>query len=267
MRKSGLHKQISSIFDGVPVPQNNGHPETADVSSSQMQPDGQDMTELQVQPEPASVSTTAAPSLIKRMSADPSECASAPVLQVNRPMPLPKSSAMAAKTGPGMSSQIRKIIFGSSKGSLDAHQKKMAVLVAVLCVVFGGVMFISLGGVGQAKATAAESTTEEPAGQNPGTKKTAQDWKSPQPLPADLRDATSTVSKQTASSPDSAEVSVSGDLVVKGIVFSRNKPSAIINNQILTEGETFNGVTIVKITKEAVEFKANDKQWTQQVQR
>ena len=267
MRKSGLHKQISSIFDGVPVPQNNDRPEAVDSSSAQMQPDGQDMTELQVQSEPASASTTAAPSLIKRMSADPSACASAPAIQVGRPMPLPKSSAMAAKTGPGVSLQIRKIIFGSSKSTLDAHQKKMAVLVAVLCVVFGGVMFVSLGGVGQAKATAAENTTEEPAGQNQGTKKTAQDWKSPQPLPADLRDAASTASKQTASSSDSAQATASGDLVVKGIVFSRNKPSAIINNQILTEGETFNGVTIVKITKETVEFKANDKQWTQQVQR
>jgi hypothetical protein len=231
-----------------------------------MQPQAQDPAELQTPPNPVSATQPPVPSLVKRMSADPSQCASAPAIQVDRPMPLPKSSTMTAKTGPGLSFRIRKAVFGSNKGSLDARQKKMAGLVGVLAVVFGVVMFISLGGVGQTRAAAAEAA-EEPVIQGSGTKKTAQDWTTPAPLPADLRDATSIDSRQTGSTGDTSADSGSGGLVVKGIVFSRNKPSAIINNQILTEGQTVNGITIVKITKEAVEFKANDKHWTQPVQR
>lgn len=266
MRKSGLHKQISSIFDGVPIPQNNDLPEEAEAPSVPMQPVMQDAAEPQAPAEPQARPNPEPPrsSLVKRMSADPSQCASAPAIQVDRPMPLHRSSAMAAKTGPSMSSQVKKTLFGSNKGPLDARQKKMAGLVGVLCVVFGGVMFFSLGGVGQSKAAAAEAT-EETVVQSQGTKKTVQDWTSPKPLPADLRDATSIDSRQTDSTGDTS--ADSGELVVKGIVFSRNKPSAIINSEILTEGQTINGATILKITKDAVEFKSNDKQWTQQVQR
>jgi len=273
MRKSGLHKQISSIFDGVPVPKNDGLPEEADPSSVLMQPETKDMTELQdstepqAQPNPAPASEPPRSPLVKRMSADPSTCASAPAIQVDRPMPLPKSSMMTAKTGPSISSQVKKTLFGSSKGPLDARQKKMAVLVGVLCVVFGGVVFFSLGGVGQSKAAAADPT-EGAVVQSQGTQKKVQDWTSPQPLPADLRDATSIASKKTELTENPVDKgSDPVDLVVKGIVYSQNKPSAIINNQIITEGQTINGATIVRITKDAVEFKSNDKQWTQQVQR
>lgn len=274
MRKSGLHKQISSIFDGVPVPQNDGLQEETDASSVLMQnetqdpPESQSPTNPQAQPNPVLAPESARSSLVKRMSADPSTCASAPAIQVDRPMPLSKSSTTPSKTGPGISAQVKKVLFGSSKGSLDARQKKMAGLVGILGVVFGVVMFISLGGVGQSKAaTTGTDATEDPVTQNQGTKKTVQDWTSPQLLPANLRDATSIASRQTDPTGDASVNSGSGELVVKGIVFSQNKPSAIINSEILTEGQTINGVTIVRITKDTVEFKSNDKQWTQQVQR
>lgn len=267
MRKSGLHKQISSIFDGVPVPQHNGRPEEADSSSVLMQPKALEPTELQTPPNPVSSTEPTRPSLVKRMSADPSTCASAPAIQAERPMPLPKRSLVPAKTGPNLSSKIRKAVFGSNKGAMDARQKKMAGLVGVLGVVFGVVMFISLGGVGQTKAAPAGDTGQEQAVQSQGTKKTAQDWATPAPLPANLRDATATASSQTELTKDVSENSASSELVVKGIVFSQNKPSAIVNNEILTEGQSINGVTIVRITKETVEFKANNKNWTQQVQR
>jgi len=248
------------------MPQNNGRPDEADPSSVFMQPQAEEPTELQTPPNPVSAAEPPRPSLVKRMSADPSACASAPAIQAERPMPLPKSSGMTAKTGPSLAFRIRKVVFGSNKGSLDARQKKMAGLVGVLGVVFGVVMFISLGGVGQTKAAPGTDAPQEPVIQSHG-KKAAQDWTNPQPLPADLRDATATASRKTTSAGDVYDTSGSGDLVVKGIVFSQKKPSAIINNEIRTEGQTINGVTIVRITKNAVEFKSNDKQWTQQVQR
>ncbi|MEN8126847.1 MAG: hypothetical protein ABFR90_03480 [Planctomycetota bacterium] len=261
MRKSGLHKQMSSVFDGVPVSRDNELPEDADASSVPMQP--------QAQPDPVLASEQTGSSLAKRMSADPSECVSEPAIQASRPMPLPKSSIAPVKTGPSLTSQIRRTVFGSH--ALDAHQKKMATLVGVLCIVFAVVLFVSLGGVGKSQAMAAQNTTENQTALAQGTQKTVRDWKNPQPLPAGLRDAMITVSGQTVpaqnSSQNASQGSSFGTLVVKGIVFSQNKPSAIINNQILSEGESIDGIMIVKITKTGVEFEADEKRWTQSVQR
>ncbi|OQY07297.1 MAG: hypothetical protein B6I25_02065 [Planctomycetales bacterium 4572_13] len=267
MRKSGLHKQISSIFDGVPVPSNSTLTEESESS--------EEMTGLRTEDDPqsdtheATAPKSSGPSLVQRMTADPSDALESdpiPVLQVGRPMPLSKSKATSKSTmGPGLSTRIKKMVFGSHS-SLDPHQKKTATLVGILSLVFGVVMFVSLGGVGKTHPADADAASGDHPSQSQATKKTAQQWKNPNPLPQNLRNATSpkVIRSDAQQEGTSAET---GAMVVKGIVFSKNKPSAIINNQILSEGQIFNGVTIVKITKETVEFEANEKRWTQLVQR
>ena len=50
--------------------------------------------------------------------------------------------------------------------------------------------------------------------------------------------------------------------LVTGICYSRDKPSAVINNKtIVYEGDTIDGVTIVKIYKDKVEFTKDGKSW------
>jgi len=50
--------------------------------------------------------------------------------------------------------------------------------------------------------------------------------------------------------------------LVTGICYSRDKASAVINNKtIVYEGDTIDGVTIVKIHKDKVEFTKNGKNW------
>ena len=210
------------------------------------------------------------PSLVQRMNADPSDAlTSAPVsvVQVGRPMPLPKSKAMSrASNGPSLIAQAKKAIFGS-RAVIDPRQKKAAVLVGILSLVFGVVMFVSLGGVGAKQAAAGQTTDGDQSSQNQqSTKKTAQNWESPAPLPHDLRNAASPV-KARSVEQQANETAETSDLVVKGILFSKNRPSAIINNEILTEGQVYNGAKIIKITKDTVEFEASQKRWTQMVQR
>jgi hypothetical protein len=56
--------------------------------------------------------------------------------------------------------------------------------------------------------------------------------------------------------------------LVTGICYSTDKPSAVINDKIIVyEGDTINGVTIVKIYKDKVEFAKNGKSWTLKVTR
>ncbi|MGD8787383.1 MAG: hypothetical protein PVJ60_08165, partial [Phycisphaerales bacterium] len=54
-------------------------------------------------------------------------------------------------------------------------------------------------------------------------------------------------------------------LDLRGILYTEDKSSAAINGQVMYEGEKIRGVTIVKITKESVEFEFNGKRWTQKV--
>jgi hypothetical protein len=50
--------------------------------------------------------------------------------------------------------------------------------------------------------------------------------------------------------------------LVTGICYSKDKPSAVINNKIIVhEGDTIDGVTIVKIYKDKVEFTKNGTNW------
>lgn len=53
--------------------------------------------------------------------------------------------------------------------------------------------------------------------------------------------------------------------VVTGIVYSSDKPMIILDRNFMGEGEIMFGVKIVKIYPDKVEFKKNNKQWTQNV--
>jgi hypothetical protein len=269
MRKSGLHKQISSIFDGVPIPHNSIVAEEPDTSSVPVQP--QDTIEPQ-SPEPAApvdqASSPSGASLVKRLTSNPSECASAPSIRIGRPMPLPKTVFQSVKkVEPAFSSQMKKAVFGSAKGSMDSRQKKMAALVGILSIVFGAVLLVTLGGLGKGSAIAAAAAGAETGSQTAAVQqKTVEEWKAPEPLPANIRNAAAPAVKQGG--PDQTSgTNDSGGPVVRGILFSKQKPSAIINDQVLTVGQTIDGAKILQITRDTVEFEANGKRWTQSVQR
>ncbi|MHC4744258.1 MAG: hypothetical protein ACYS8Z_20270 [Planctomycetota bacterium] len=71
-------------------------------------------------------------------------------------------------------------------------------------------------------------------------------------------------SNKTATELAASEVYEEG--LVSGIVFSDDRPAAVIGTQVLYEGDVKNGVTVVKITKEQVQFEKNGRLWTQKVQ-
>jgi len=54
--------------------------------------------------------------------------------------------------------------------------------------------------------------------------------------------------------------------LVTGILYSEDKPSAVVGSQIVHEGDTLCGVNVVKIYKNKVEFEKSGKRWTQLVE-
>ena len=53
--------------------------------------------------------------------------------------------------------------------------------------------------------------------------------------------------------------------VVNGILFSIEKPSAVLDGQIIKEGDVVYGAKVVKIHRATVEFEKNGKRWRQWV--
>ena len=53
--------------------------------------------------------------------------------------------------------------------------------------------------------------------------------------------------------------------LVGGICYSKDRPSAIIDNEVMYEGDTIDGATIVKIYKDKVEFTKNGRYWVQEI--
>jgi len=54
--------------------------------------------------------------------------------------------------------------------------------------------------------------------------------------------------------------------VVTGIVYSEDKPSAIVDRKIVHEGDVIYGATVVKIYRDNVKFSRKSKNWEQKVQ-
>ena len=61
-------------------------------------------------------------------------------------------------------------------------------------------------------------------------------------------------------------VASGGNLIVKGILYNEDNPSAIVNNQIVYEGDKISGATIIKINRGSVEFEVK-KRWPKKSQR
>ena len=64
---------------------------------------------------------------------------------------------------------------------------------------------------------------------------------------------------------DKDAIIINNNMPLKGILYSDDRPSAVIGDKRLYEGDTFNKVKIVKIHKTEVDFERGDKTWTQQV--
>jgi len=65
--------------------------------------------------------------------------------------------------------------------------------------------------------------------------------------------------------PRSSEALPATDRMVTGIVFSQDRPSAVIGSQVLYEGDTTQGVTVVRIYRDKVQFEKDGAKWTQAV--
>jgi hypothetical protein len=86
-------------------------------------------------------------------------------------------------------------------------------------------------------------------------------WEFPPLYPENARDPT-VFGRATVTTEETTD-----KLVVKGIVYSEDNPCAVIGERICFAGDVIDGVTIVKINQNSVEFSKDNEKWIQRVER
>jgi hypothetical protein len=249
--KPGLHKKISAIFNGVPIP------------------GADDASPPPYAPQKNQALAVAEPQVSAQQPAPPPE-KTAPQPSASVPQPAPSSAKPASQKqqkadAPAVAgqspiqkflTQLKARLFKSASGIGSVRQKMMIILVPVLFIIFIFV-FVRLF------SAPARKTAKPPKAVKTDTAAVVAagkiNWKIPDPWPETIRDPM----KLGSSAVDSPENTA---IVVRGIVYSEDNPAVIIGTQLMHQGDKVAGAAITKITEDNVEFETNGKKWTQKVQ-
>jgi hypothetical protein len=249
--KAGLHKQVSSIFTGVPVPTKDNAGQATSTETKQ-QPTYGPPSHLSGTTMKEVLQSKLAPQ--KDVPTEKPEAAEKKAAPVQKPVKI-KSSGPSA-LGQAMQ-RIKDRLFAPQAGVNPARQKAMVVLVPVMFIGMLLAFYKMLGG-GPGETTGPKVIT--PSNTIAAASSTI-DWKIPDLYPTTLRDPMQfkkEVVTPTDNNPDKTE-----KITIKGILYDEENPSVIIGIDILHEGDKVSGATIVKINRDNVEFEMNGKKWTQ----
>jgi len=238
MRKSGLHKQIAFIFEGDPTPDS--------AAKEPLTMKKQAVSQEKSTSKATDVSGGGALTPDRRVS----RIKPAPrVPLATEPNGLQKLGRWSLKKKPQ-----------SADASANRRQKTMTLMVGVLSVVFLGVMVFSFGGIGETNAASVRAASTPAAAATPQFD--PKSWVFPDPLPEQMRNPLVIPKAQLA---PAADETTPGMMEVSGIVYSEKRPSVIIDGEVVLEGQLVKGVTVLKITRGAVEFEKDGKRWTQRI--
>ncbi|TFG49399.1 MAG: hypothetical protein E4H40_03065 [Candidatus Brocadiia bacterium] len=252
--KSGLHKEISSIFDGVPMPNKN------DSKQGSSEPSAVRAGYVPPRP-PVSAAPSQTPQVRPQSPKPQLEEKNTP-MQESVPAKVVRESEITEKYKPKGETALKQILenikgrffaMGDSEGS--AKQKVMALLIPVLAI---AMIFLMIRAFSTPRINAAVNIV--PSGNKTvesGIPKT--EWKIPDIYPSTLRDPMQLVAASTSKYGN-------GQLVITGILYSEDKASAVINGRIVYQGDEVLGAKIMKIERKSIEFEMDGKTWTQKVQ-
>ncbi|MBN2592835.1 MAG: hypothetical protein JXA81_04950 [Sedimentisphaerales bacterium] len=292
--KAGLQKKVSSVFKGVPLPQNNGVRQPSGTPAPNQTPD--------VPPKPAPADRqTSRSSLISKLSQseDSSDAAEqnqtanvqqkpasakqmpqhSPINKLSQPKePLkqaamgkqPVSSLFIEETSGGPWQQIKDKLFKPKPGVSPAKQKAMVIMMPILAIIM---VFAFRQVLSKAPQNTKGNETDDTPVVTPNADSGNEiDWQIPEPItiitrdPTKLADESNTLNGgENAERNGAANTENHGAIIIKDIVYSTDKPSAVIGSQIVYVGDKIHGMTVVKIDRDSVEFEKDGNRWEQNV--
>jgi hypothetical protein len=252
--KAGLHKEVSAIFNGVSLPKNDDAQRPSAVPAPAHQDSGAPKPPA---PEPPAQKLPV-PSHMTPTKPKPEQM---PLQSPPEAAPAKQPKAYTAIKAAGQTpwrrtlEQIKNKLLATKLAVTTTKQKITVILAPVLFVVLIFVFIRAFSSPSQ-KITGPGTSGQVKAAAGPDSKV---GWQLPSPYPATLRDPMqfSSATSQTGT----------GELIVKGIVYSEDNPSAVIGDQIVHQGDKILDVIILKINENSVEFETNGKKWMQNVQR
>jgi hypothetical protein len=152
------------------------------------------------------------------------------------------------------------------KEKADGRQKLMIALIPILAIAMVFLLKNPLGMRSAAKAAGMQHN-ETARTVVPDVVEIA--WTIPAPYELGGRDpmkpvpppAVENTGQETAARPTETPV----ELILTGILYSEDKPMAIVDTQVVHEGQQVSGATVKKIDKDSVEFERNGRTWRQTV--
>lgn len=164
--------------------------------------------------------------------------------------------------------QVKNKIFSSKPGGRTARQKAAVALIPVLTLVFIFMLRQVFWSSPSKMEGAISIDTKNTAAVTTNTDHKI-DWKIPEPYPITLRDPMklgATSSNQVKADKPEKE-NTNTQIIIKGILFSKDNPSALIENQIVHCGDTIYGATVIKIDRDGVEFEMDGKRWKENIRK
>ncbi|MCX5645801.1 MAG: hypothetical protein NTZ17_14160 [Phycisphaerae bacterium] len=145
------------------------------------------------------------------------------------------------------------------------RQKLMTVLIPVLAIAMVIVLKHPLGARSTVKA-AGEAPTQTAS---PVSTDVQIAWEIPSPYDLAGRDpmkgTTPTVVALESDGTAAAAAEPLVELVVTGILYSPDNPAAIVDTQVVHEGQQISGATVEKIEKDGIQFERKGRRWKQTV--
>lgn len=241
--KAGLHKKISSIFDGVPIPGPAVENPTVPSDTAGLTGRGGG--------DPSSMNPASAEGVR----------GSLPVLMDSgNPVP-PESAAPDRSAAPGRKG-LFKAVGGGATGSGKRPTGKIAMVGGLMIVL----IVVLVMGLRQPAASNAGQPPADPEKDSVAAKKAPANpvWSMPEEYPAGLRDPMVLVDAPKPAE-ETPEVKKQDVFVIKGVVLGARSNTAIVGSEIVSVGDLIQGAKVIRIDRGEVEFEKDGQRWVQTV--
>jgi hypothetical protein len=287
--KEELKKQGSSVFKGVPQPRNNNVQKSPVTSKPEQKPDYPTKpasTDRQVpksslisklnQPYDSSVGAKqnqAADVLPKSISTKQSQQSSMinkltrPKEPIKHPAPVIQSEdvSFSETTGSDFWQRIKDKLFEPKPCVSPTRQKAMVIMVPILAITM---IFVLRQVLSKAPSQTEGAGTDDVPIVSKADTGNEIDWKIPEPIKIVTDDPVKSPNENETKNTEKNETATQADsdmIIVRDIVFSTDKPSAVIGSKIVYVGDVINNSTVVKINRNSVEFEKDGERWEQNV--